>query len=110
MPFGCNASTITVLAVVVAVLGSLALVGLGFLVFWLVQGWRTRCKETEYERLDGQEQESPWCACLDCGMLASLLTSVGGQGQDQGQGQSRDLEQQDVEGDEDVERRPLLLR
>lgn len=104
MPFGCNASTLTVLAVVIAVLGSLALLGLGLLIFKLVQRLRRRWKESDYERLQDQQQDSAWSACLDCGMLASLLSLHGGPSQ----GQNTDQDQLEVERGDEAETRPLL--
>ncbi|KAJ5620465.1 hypothetical protein N7510_004449 [Penicillium lagena] len=85
-PFGCNVSTLTVLSVLVAVLSSLALAGLVYLVVWAVQRLRSRWKDAQYERLDdGQGLEPTSCGCQDWGLLAWLLSLVGGQGQDQAQ-------------------------
>jgi hypothetical protein len=82
VPFGCNVSTLTVLSVLVAVLSSLALAGLVYLVVWTVQRLRSRWKDAQYERLDdGQGLEPMCCGLLDWGLLAWLVSLVGGQGQ-----------------------------
>lgn len=52
MPFGCHASTVTVLAVIGAVLTTLALGVVGVGLVWLVCRTRRRWKEVEYEELD----------------------------------------------------------
>ncbi|KAJ5561875.1 hypothetical protein N7535_003662 [Penicillium sp. DV-2018c] len=59
IPFGCHASTLTVLSVTVAVLGTLALVGMMVGMMWLVRWIRWRWKEDDYEQIDVEEQEEP---------------------------------------------------
>ncbi|KAJ5158640.1 uncharacterized protein N7500_008291 [Penicillium coprophilum] len=59
-PFGCNASTFTVLSIMGAVLATVALgaVGVGFL--WLVHRSRWRRKEAEYGQPDEGERAYGW--------------------------------------------------
>ncbi|KAJ5794050.1 hypothetical protein N7457_000649 [Penicillium paradoxum] len=71
LPFGCDASTLTVLSVIVAMLGTLALGGVVVGVVWLVRRTR-RWKEAEYERIDGEEQGSSAWQSWDLG-LASIV-------------------------------------
>jgi hypothetical protein len=101
-PFGCNVSTLTVLSVLVALVSSLVLIGLVCLVVWVVQRLRSRWKDTQYERLDdGQGSEPPW-GFLDWGLLAWLVSLVGGQRQDQEQAPG------EAGGEENNETSPLL--
>ncbi|KAJ5091763.1 hypothetical protein NUU61_006633 [Penicillium alfredii] len=94
LPFGCHASTMTVLAVGVAVLSTLALGALGFAIVWFVQRARQE-KETESAEVDSQEEQPVCCGFLDCGILMTLFSLVSGQGQNQ-------------EEDDGAERSPLL--
>ncbi|KAJ5332581.1 uncharacterized protein N7506_006364 [Penicillium brevicompactum] len=89
-PFGCHASTLTVLSVLVAVLGTVALGGIGVLLVWFVRRVRRRWKEMEYEGLG----PSKW---RGLGFLAALFPSWG---------RRRQIEEED--GEEDAETRPLL--
>lgn len=84
----------TVLAVGVAVLSTLALGALGFAIVWFVQRAR-QAKETEPEEVDSQEEQPVCCGFLDCGILMTLFSLVSGQGQNQ-------------EEDDGAERSPLL--
>lgn len=105
LPFGCNVSITTFLSIVIAVLGTFALVGVVYVVVGIVKRVRNRWKEAQYERLEDQERQSSWCGCLDFGLVAPLLASFFGQSRGQTQGQS----QASVEdGQEDAESRPLL--
>lgn len=47
LPFGCNASTLTVLSVIVSVLGTVAAIGAGFGMVYLAKGIQRRWKETD---------------------------------------------------------------
>lgn len=78
------------------------------LIIWLVKRVRRRMKQTEYERLDEDSQNSPWLGWLDWASLFSLggLFSQGEtQTETQGQGANQALAE---EGQEDPETRPLL--
>ncbi|KAJ5658645.1 uncharacterized protein N7484_002294 [Penicillium longicatenatum] len=107
-PLGCNASTLTVLSVMISISGTLALFAISVLIIWLVKRVRRRMKQTEYERLDEDSQNSPWLGWLDWASLFSLggLFSQGEtQTETQGQGANQALAD---EGQEDPETRPLL--
>ena len=103
LPFGCHASTLTVVAVMSAVLAILALGVVGVGLLWLVRRTRWRWKETEYERAeraeraDEEEQGSSRWRGWIWGLvsLASLFP------------QSGRIESH-TEAEEDVETRPLL--
>ncbi|KAJ5182200.1 hypothetical protein N7449_012347 [Penicillium cf. viridicatum] len=61
MPFGCHASTVTVVSAMGAVLATLALGVVGVGLVWLVRRTRRRWKEVEYEELDeGGQRSSRW--------------------------------------------------
>lgn len=72
LPFGCHASTVTVLSVIVAVLGTLAFGGTMAGLVWLVRRTRRYWKETEYQRIDSEEGRSSAWQAWDFG-LASLV-------------------------------------
>lgn len=72
MPFGCHASTMTVLSVMGAVLMTLVLGVVGVGLVWLVRRTRRRWKEVEYEELDGEGQRSSRRRGWDLG-LASFV-------------------------------------
>ena len=72
LPFGCNASTVTVLSVIVAVLGTLAFGGTMAGLVWLVRRTRRHWKEAEYQRIDSEEGRSTAWQAWDFG-LASLV-------------------------------------
>ncbi|KAJ5862762.1 hypothetical protein N7455_006830 [Penicillium solitum] len=95
MPFGCNASTVTVLAVIGAVLTTLVLGVVGVGLVWLVCRTRRRWKEVEYEELDEEGQRSSrWRGwCLGLGSFVGLFPQ-----------RSRTERQPEV----DEETRPLL--
>lgn len=93
-PLGCNASTLTVLSVFVAVLGTLTLGGMGAILVWFVGRIRHRWKEAEYEGLD----PSKW---RDLGVLASFVSVFPRWGRSQ--------RRSEVDDDaESAETRPLL--
>jgi len=80
------------------------------LVIWLVKRIRRRIKQTEYERLGDEPQDSSWHDWLDWASLFSLvgLFSQGGtqtETETQGQEANQALAE---EGQEDPETRPLL--
>ncbi|KAJ5166772.1 uncharacterized protein N7482_005553 [Penicillium canariense] len=58
LPFGCRASTLTVISVIVAVLGTLAAIGVGYGALYLVKSVRHRWKRTGNEHLDRQRERS----------------------------------------------------
>ena len=92
-------STLTFLSVVVTVLGLLVLIGLVFVIVWLVKHVHRRRKQIEHERSgDDQPRNSSWSGLLDCGFLFSLAGLFG-------QGQNQNLTE---EAHEDAETRPLL--
>lgn len=104
MPFGCNFSTLTFLAVVGTAVGMVALVGLGVIGFLLVRSIRRRWKESDHEHLDGR-------GLLDIGLLASFAGFISGRGGERvSQVSGVDEGEEGEEGlDEgDPERRPLL--
>lgn len=72
MPFGCHASTMTVLSVMGAVLMTLVLGVVGVGLVWLVRLTRRRWKEVEYEELDEEGQRSSRRRVWDLG-LASFV-------------------------------------
>ncbi|KAJ5382829.1 hypothetical protein N7517_000740 [Penicillium concentricum] len=60
-PFGCNASTLTVLSVMGAVLTTVALGAVGVALVWLMHRTRWRWKEAEYEQVEEEgERSSGW--------------------------------------------------
>jgi hypothetical protein len=83
-----------VLSVVVAVLGTLTLGGMGVLLVWFVRRVRRRWKEAEYEGLD----PSKW---RDLGFVAPVAGLFPGLGRSQRRGEVDD----DAES---AETRPLL--
>jgi hypothetical protein len=93
-PFGCNASTLTVLSILVAVLGTLTLGGMGAILVWFVRRIQHRWKEAEYEGL----HPSKW---RDLGFLASFVTVFASWGRSQRRSEADD----DAES---AETRPLL--
>ncbi|KAJ5682200.1 hypothetical protein N7462_005365, partial [Penicillium macrosclerotiorum] len=76
LPFGCNASTLTVLSIAVAILGTLAAIAVGSGVVYIAQGVRCRWKEAEYERLDDRGQGSAWGGLFHCRWLVSLAHQI----------------------------------
>lgn len=104
LPLGCHVSTLTFLSVVVAVVATLALLGIGYLAIRLVSRMRKRWKETQYERLDGQEEVS-WCWCLDLGSIVSLLGGLFQRNPEQSQAERQDTLE---DGQADDESSPLL--
>lgn len=104
LPLGCHVSTLTFLGVVVAVVAALAVVGIGYLVIRLVSRMRRRWKETQYERLDGQEEGSR-CWCLDLGWIVSLLGGLFQRNPEEPQTERQDTLE---EGQVDDESSPLL--
>ncbi|KAJ5838113.1 uncharacterized protein N7525_003301 [Penicillium rubens] len=97
LPFGCHASTLTVVSVMGAVLAILALGVVGVGLVWLVRRTRWRWRETEYERADEEEQgSSRWRGwILGVGSFVGLVSQS-----------SRSEGQTEVE--EEAESRPLL--
>ncbi|KAJ5420629.1 hypothetical protein N7465_003148 [Penicillium sp. CMV-2018d] len=72
MPFGCHASTMTILSVMGAVLTTLVLGVVGVGLVWLVRRTRRRWKEAEHEQLDEEGQGSSRWRGWDLG-LASFV-------------------------------------
>ncbi|KAJ5082274.1 hypothetical protein N7532_011317 [Penicillium argentinense] len=107
LPFGCNVSTMTFLSVVVAVVGTVALAGIGFAVYWLVRAMRQRWKEADNEQLS-EAQPSWWEELLMYGALGSLATLFLGQGQDQQEQGQPSTQSLADEAQDDGETRPLL--
>ncbi|KAJ6143277.1 hypothetical protein N7471_002730 [Penicillium samsonianum] len=97
-PFGCHASTLTVLSVIVSVLGTLALGIVGVGLVWLVRWTRWRWKEVEYEQPDEEGQGSSRWRSWGLG-LASFVGLFPQWSRTEGQSE--------VEGEE-AETRPLL--
>lgn len=95
LPFGCNASTLTVLSVVVAVLGTLALGAAVVGGVWLVRRTRRRWKETEYERIDEERDSFAWSLVL--AFIVGLFPFWSQMGR-----------QNEAEGDDAAATRPLL--
>lgn len=96
LPLGCHASTLTVLSVMIAVLGTVAFGGVVFGIVWLVQCVKRRWKETEYDRVSDRESgddRKPW----DLG-IGSFLALFPGKGRGT-----------EVEDGEEAETRPLLV-
>ncbi|KAJ5985426.1 hypothetical protein N7499_008294 [Penicillium canescens] len=96
LPLGCHASTLTVLSVMIAVLGTVAFGGVVFGIVWLVQCVRRRWKETEYDRVSDRESSDdrqPW----DLG-ISSFLALFPGKGR-----------RTEVEDGEETETWPLLV-
>ncbi|KAJ5915614.1 hypothetical protein N7466_011547 [Penicillium verhagenii] len=86
----------------------MALIGIVVLITWLVRRVRRRLKQTEYERLDDEPQDSSWAGWLDLGTLFSLA-GLFGQGETQMQTQGEEANQALAEeGQDDPETRPLL--
>ncbi|KAJ6109228.1 hypothetical protein N7486_001462 [Penicillium sp. IBT 16267x] len=107
-PLGCNASTLTVLSVIISISGTLALLAIVVLIVWFVKRVRRRLKQTEYVRLDDETQDSPWLGWLNWASLfsfAGLVSQGETQTQTQGQGANQALAE---EGQEDPETQPLL--
>ncbi|KAJ5634024.1 hypothetical protein N7528_001866 [Penicillium herquei] len=104
-PLGCNVSTLTALSTTVAILSTLALLGIVLLIIWLVKHIRRRMKQTEYERLD--ESDAPWWRRLTRMDVEPFISfaSLFGMGKMQEQQTNRDAMEEDQE---DGERRPLL--
>lgn len=99
-PFGCNASTVTVLSVIVAVLGTLAFGGTMAGLVWLVRRTRRHWKETEYQRIESEEEGSSGWQAWDS-RLASLVGLL------PYWGQTRDHTEV-MDGEHEAESRPLL--
>ncbi|KAJ5097037.1 hypothetical protein N7456_007758 [Penicillium angulare] len=102
-PFGCNVSTTTVLSTTVAITGTISLLCIGLLVFWLARRLRSRLKQTEYERLDSESEERSWRRWLGLDTILSLARRTR-QGRTQGQESIQTTEEAQEEG----ETRPLL--
>lgn len=90
-PFGCYASTFTVLSVIVTVLGLLTFGGLGVALVWCVRQAQRRWKDSEYEGIDS----SRW---RDIGILVSFVSLF----------PRPESRQGDTEHGENAETRPLL--
>jgi hypothetical protein len=56
-PFGCNASSLTVLSVVVSIVGTLVTIGAGCGILYLAKHVRRRWKHTNHERQSDQWQD-----------------------------------------------------
>ncbi|KAJ5419242.1 uncharacterized protein N7487_002792 [Penicillium crustosum] len=69
-PFGCHASTVTVLSVIGAVLTTLMLGVVGVGLVWLVYRTRRRWKEVEYGELDEEGQRSSKWRGWDLGVAS----------------------------------------
>ena len=96
LPLGCHASTLTVLSVMIAVLGTVAFGGVVFGIVWLVQCVKRRWRVTEYDRVsDGESGDGrkPW----DLG-IGSFLAYFPGKGR-----------RTEVDNEEEAETRPLLV-
>lgn len=104
LPFGCNVSTMTFLSVLGAVVGTLVLVCVGFVVVGLVNRVRRRWKETHYERLDTLEGRPAFCGWFDLSGVVSWSRAVLRLGE--GQTEVRTHGQEDGQGNE--ESTPLL--
>lgn len=105
LPFGCNVSTLTFLSIVVAVVGMVALIGIGLVVFWFVRSVRRRWKESDYERLD--DGQSAWWRFIDFPVLGSLAGLFFGQSDGQGQISTQNAGEEGQDQN-DRETRPLL--
>ncbi|KAJ5902200.1 hypothetical protein N7495_002728 [Penicillium taxi] len=57
-PTGCNVSTLTVLACVGAVLGTLAIIILVFAAVWIVRVLRQRWKRLKYENVESDQEQT----------------------------------------------------
>ncbi|KAJ5482048.1 hypothetical protein N7475_000860 [Penicillium sp. IBT 31633x] len=99
-PFGCNASTVTVLSVIVAVLGTLAFGGTMAGLVWLVRRTRRHWKETEYQRIESEEEGSSGWQAWDS-RLASLVGLLPYWGQTR-------YPTEVMDGEDEAESRPLL--
>jgi hypothetical protein len=85
-PFGCRASSLTVLSVVVSVLVTLAVIGAGYGLLYLARSVRRRWKEINSEPLNDQEQR--WSlGNLPNKLMFSLARVVGRSRQRDEQGQ-----------------------
>lgn len=96
LPFGCKASTLTVLSVIVSILGTLAAIVMGFGMVYLARSVRRRWKETD-------RQGWAWTG-LENKLLFSLARVLG-------KGRQRHDEQGGILGEEardNDETRPLL--
>ncbi|KAJ5301777.1 hypothetical protein N7508_006640 [Penicillium antarcticum] len=95
LPLGCHASTLTVLSVMIAVLGTVAFGGVLFGIVWLVQRVRRRWKETEYgrasDRKSGHEGHS---GGLGIGLFLAFWPGKG--------------HRMEIEDGDEAETRPLL--
>ncbi|KAJ5767187.1 uncharacterized protein N7511_004803 [Penicillium nucicola] len=95
LPLGCHASTLTVLSVLIAILGTGAVGGVVLGVVWLVQRVRRHWKETESDRVsDGENSHGGYSGVLGIGTFLALFP-----------GKGRLME---IEDGSDAETRPLL--
>ncbi|EKV17647.1 hypothetical protein PDIP_30600 [Penicillium digitatum Pd1] len=99
-PFGCHASTVTVLSVFGAVFGTVALGALGVGLVWLVRWTRWRLKEVEYDQPDEEGQGSSKWRGWDW-RLASLVSLCP-------QWRRTECQTEVEEEEEEAETRPLL--
>ncbi|KAJ5827160.1 hypothetical protein N7447_003923 [Penicillium robsamsonii] len=97
-PFGCKASTLTVLSVMGAVLTTTVLGAVGVALVWLVYRTRWHWKDAEYEQPDQEERSSGWRGRnLGLGSIAGFFPRW-----------SWTEAQTEVEEEEEAETRPLL--
>ncbi|KAJ5358875.1 uncharacterized protein N7496_011288 [Penicillium cataractarum] len=102
LPFGCNASSLTVISVVISILGTLAAIMIGCGMFYLANSVRRRWKGSNRESLNDARQGWP-LSTLWNKLLLSLSQSFG-----RGRGRHGQSELLVEEPRDNGETRPLL--